>query len=457
MSEAGEHYSVIRRETVRRERRLPLSGEILVAEGERVGPDSLVARTEFIPGDPYVVDLKSEMRLPRISHGEMQRSLQVAAGQRVTVGETLARVKKGIFGASRTVQSPVSGVVEYVSAVHGRILIREDAQSADPVVVVNVAKQLDVWPAMVRMYMEYREGQEVKQGAVIAASPGTGGMIYAYAPAAGTVQRIDVHNGLVYIVRPVQVTRLTAHVSGTVEEILGDEGVVIGGPSVVINGVFGVGDETFGELLVLGEAGRPLRPDDLDGRVTDRVVALAGPADEAVLSRAEELGARGVIVGGLDELALVSFMKAELGAGMTGEEDIAMTIILTEGFGRLSLPDEILEVLRLYEGAMLSINGRTQVRAGAQRPEVLIPVPADPGDSFSEVSIAEGEPQPGQLVRVITSPYFGAYGEVEEVLTLSERYETEAELPSLRVLLRDGRRAVIPIPNVEIVAGRSPT
>ncbi len=451
----GEHYSVIRRETVRRERRLPLPGEILVAEGDRVSPDTLVARTEFIPGDPYVVDLKSEMGRPRISRSDMQRSLQVAVGQRVTKGDILARMKKGILGGSTTVQSPVGGVVEYVSAVHGRILIREDAQSADPVLVVNVARQLDVWPAMVRMYMEYREGQEVKQGAVLAASPGAAGMVYAYAPAAGTIQRVDAHNGLVYIVRPMQVTRLAAHITGTVEKILGDEGVVIRGPSVVLNGVFGVGAEAFGELLVLGDADRVIRPEDVDAQVADRVVALAGIADEAVLSRAEEYGARGIIVGGLDELDLVHFMKAELGAGMTGEEDLSMTIILTEGFGRLSLPREIVAVLRLYEGVMLSINGRTQVRAGAQRPEVLIPVPVDGGESFSEVSIAEGEPQPGQLVRIITSPYFGAYGEVEEVLTLSQRYETEAELPSIRVLLRDGRRAVVPVVNVEIVAGKS--
>ena len=451
----GEHYAVMRQETVRRERRLPLPGEILVAEGDRVDPDTLVARTEFIPGDPYVVDLKSEMGVPRISHSDMQESLQVAVGQRVTRGDVLARRKKGLFGASTTVQSPVGGVVEYVSAVHGRILIREDAQSADPVVVVNVARQLDVWPAMVRMYMEYREGQEVRQGAVLAASPGTAGMVYAYAPAAGTIQRVDAHNGLVYIVRPVQVTRLTAHISGVVEKILGDEGVVIRGPSVVLNGVFGVGAEASGELLVLGDADRVMRPGDVDARVADRVVALAGIADEAVLSRVEECGARGIIVGGLDELDLVRFMKAELGAGMTGEEDLSLTIILTEGFGRLSLPAEIVSVLRLHEGVMVSINGRTQVRAGAQRPEVLIPVPIDAGESFSEVSIAEGEPQLGQLVRIITSPFFGAYGEVEEVLTLGHRYETEAELPSIRVLLRDGRRAVVPVANVEIVAGKS--
>ncbi|MFO8060842.1 MAG: hypothetical protein R6U70_09365 [Bacillota bacterium] len=448
---------MVRREIVRRERRLPLPGEILVEEGERVAPDTVVARTEFIPGDPYVVDLKSELGLPRISRGDMEGSLRVKVGQRVTEGETLARLRGGILGASRTVSSPVKGIVEYVSAVHGRILIREDAQSADPVVVVNVARQLDVWPAMVRMYMEYREGQEVSQGAIIAASPGTRGMVYAYAPAAGTIQRIDAHNGLVYIVRPVQVTRLTAHISGTVEEIRGDEAVVISGPSVVINGVFGLGAEAHGELLVLGEPGRPVRPEDLDERAAGRVVALAGFADEAVLARAEECGAAGLITGGLDEMDLVSFMRAELGAGITGEEDISLTIILTEGFGRLSLPGEILSVLRGCEGAMLSVNGRTQVRAGAQRPEVLIPIPDRGREPLTEISITEEDPQPGQRVRVITSPHFGAYGEVEEVLALSHRYETEAELPSLRVLLASGRRAVVPLSNVEVVGGRSST
>ncbi len=451
-----DRYSVIRWERIRRERRLPMAGDILVEQGEKVSPDTVVARSEFIPGDPYVIDLKSELKIKNVPIEQMQKVIQVKMGERIREGDPVARISGGIFGGSQVAESPVSGVVEYISAVHGRLLVREDAQSADPVVVVNVARQLDIWPAMLRMYMEYREGQEVKQGAILAASPGAGGMDYAYAPASGTIQRVDIHNGLVYIVRPQQVSSLTAYVSGEVEEIIGEEGVVIRGTGIIINGVFGIGGETHGELRIVDTGDRAVAPEDIEAAFGDKVLVIPGIVDDKVLIRADELGVRGLVVGGVDEMDLVQLLNAELGAGITGEEDIGLTVILTEGFGRLPLSDDIFSAIEPYDGRMVSMNGRTQVRAGAQRPEILIPADEAPADiGRSAFSIADGEPRPGQLVRIISKPYLGAYGDVEEVIPISVRYETETELASVRVRLRDGERVVVPVANVEVLAGES--
>ncbi len=454
---ALQEYSIVRLELVRRERRLPLPGEVLVEKGEQVEPDIIVAQTEYIPGDPYVVDLRSDMGLKRFDLDQMRESIEVEPGQRVAKGQRLANLSTGLFSRSRTAESPVDGVVEYVSAVHARILIREEPQSAEPVVVVNVARHLDVWPAMVRMYLRYREGQKVEQGAILAASPGSGGMDYAYAPATGTIERVDVHNGLVYIVRPQQVTRVTAYISGEVVEIIPDEGVVVQGQGLVINGVFGLGRENYGELLILGEAGERVSADNLGDEVAGRIVAVPGPVDADVFLRAEELGARGLIVGGADEMDLVEYLGEEVVSGITGDEPIDMTVILTEGFGRVLMSPEVFEVLRNNEGSLVSVNGRTQVRAGAQRPEIVIPASAEDGrDVRAGVGAEEADPQPGQLVRIITTPHFGAFGEIVEVFPTGKRYETEAELPSVRVRLRDGKDTVIPIMNVEFFSGPVP-
>src|SRR5438876_10002184 len=45
---------------VRRERRLPLKGEVRVARGERVEADTVVARTE-LPGNVHTVNLASRL------------------------------------------------------------------------------------------------------------------------------------------------------------------------------------------------------------------------------------------------------------------------------------------------------------------------------------------------------------------------------------------------------------
>ncbi len=450
---ALQEYSIVRQETLYRERRLPLPGEILVQEGDRVEPGTVVARTEFVPGDPYVVDLRSDMGLRRFDLEQMRQAIEVEPGQRVHKGERLASLSTGLLSRAKTADSPVDGIVEYVSAVHARILIREEPQSAEPVVVVNVARHLDVWPAMVRMYLRYREGQRVEQGAILAASPGSGGMDYAYAPATGTIERVDVHNGLVYIVRPQQVTRVTAYLSGEVVDIIADEGVVVRGEGLVIKGVFGLGGENYGELMVLGETGHPVTAEDLDDEIGGRVLAIAGPIGEDVLHRADQLGARGLIAGGVDEMDLVSYLGREIGMGITGEEPIDMTVILTEGFGRLLMSPEVFGVLRDNQGQVVSLNGRTQVRAGAQRPEVIIPASPGEGEYVAEREVVEAQPQPGQLVRIVTAPHFGSFGEVLEVLTEGREYETEARLLSVRVRLRDGEETVVPIVNVELVSG----
>ncbi len=443
-------FSLVSDRMLRRDRILPLPGEIMVEEGERVSPDTVVAQTEFIPGDPYIIDLKSELGTGSMSIEQARETIVVKVGQRVAEGEVVARSDGGLLSRRREASAPVEGVVEYISVSQGRILIREDAQSADPVVVVNVARQLDVWPAMVRMYMRFNEGAEVQQGAVLAASPGVGGMDYAYAPTSGTIERIDAHNGLVYIVRPMQETRLTAYIPGTVEKIIDDSGVTIAGPCKVISGVFGVGGENFGEIIVLGQPGDEFDAQLLGDEVTGRVVVVPGHADGTALARAEELGATGFVTGGLHQIELVDFLGSEISAGFTGEEDIGMTVIITEGFGRLSMSNHLLRILQHFEGQMVSINGRTQVRAGAQRPEMVIPLESLPEDAQREsVKVIEGDPKPGQTVRIISEPYFGQFGTIEEVLPISERYETGAELPSVRISLSDGRKIVVPIANVE--------
>jgi len=267
---------------------------------------------------------------------------------------------------------------------------------------------------------------------------------------------VDIHNGLVYIVRPQQVSSLTAYVSGEVEEIIGEEGVVIRGTGIIINGVFGIGGETHGELRIVDTGDRAVAAEDIEASFGDKVLVIPGIVDDKVLIRADELGVRGLVVGGVDEMDLVQLLNAELGAGITGEEDIGLTVILTEGFGRLPLSDDIFSAIEPYDGRMVSMNGRTQVRAGAQRPEILIPADEAPADiGRSAFSIADGEPRPGQLVRIISKPYLGAYGDVEEVIPISVRYETETELASVRVRLRDGERVVVPVANVEVLAGES--
>lgn len=108
---------------LRRERRLPLRGQVLLAVGDEVEPGSVVARTE-LPGIVHSVNLASKLGVdPSRAGGALVHPL----GTRVSRGEVVAR-SKSLFGIfESTVESPVDGVLESVSATTGQMLVREPA------------------------------------------------------------------------------------------------------------------------------------------------------------------------------------------------------------------------------------------------------------------------------------------------------------------------------------------
>lgn len=106
---------------IRKTRRLPLKGTVLVQEGQPVTPDTVVARAE-IPGIMQTVRVAEQLG---VQPDELPRFLKVKVGDQVQQGTLLAE-SRGLFGLFRTeVKSPIEGTVELISEVSGHIGIRE--------------------------------------------------------------------------------------------------------------------------------------------------------------------------------------------------------------------------------------------------------------------------------------------------------------------------------------------
>ena len=114
---------VTARTVVRRVRRLPLKGRVLVQLGDPVGPHDIVARTE-LPGNVQTVNLASRLGL---DPGRVLQALRRPVGSDVRSGELLAETK-GLFGMGRRcVDAPADGFVESVSEITGQLVLREPA------------------------------------------------------------------------------------------------------------------------------------------------------------------------------------------------------------------------------------------------------------------------------------------------------------------------------------------
>src|SRR4051794_28617464 len=89
---------------VRKERLLPVAGDVLVRTGTRVEPDDIVA-SALVPQPPVIVDLA---RLLDETPARTAKLLARQPGQDVEAGDVLAS-RRGLFSMAGQVKSPVSG------------------------------------------------------------------------------------------------------------------------------------------------------------------------------------------------------------------------------------------------------------------------------------------------------------------------------------------------------------
>jgi len=361
---------VTERAVIRKTRRLPILGEVLVEKGQAVSPNTPVARTD-IPGNPQTVNVANILAVEPEDIGEFMKKKE---GDPVKKGEVLAEYRSffGLF--KHSVESPVDGVVEMISTITGQVTLREP---------------------------------------------------------------------------PIPV-EIDAYIDGTVEEVLPREGVIVRTEGAFIQGIFGVGGETQGVIRVTVQ-----KPDDVleESAISadDRGKILIGGSlvTGAAIKKAAQVGAKGIVAGGIIDTDLIAYLGRDIGVAITGHEDVPVTVIITEGFGKMRMADRTFNLLRNLNGYTASINGATQIRAGVMRPEIIVPG-YQPKEKAQEQDLSQGL-VPGTPIRIIREPYFGRLAEVVDLPPELQVIETEAKVRILRAKLEDGTIVTIPRANVEII------
>ena len=157
------------------------------------------------------------------------------------------------------------------------------------------------------------------------------------------------------------------------------------------------------------------------------------------------------MVASIVDTELIDYLGHDIGVAITGQEDIPTTLILTEGFGSISMARRTFDLLKSLQGRKVSINGATQIRAGVIRPEIIAPLEVRPEDAQT----ASGGQilDVGSSIRVIRAPYFGALGKVSKLPAEPAEVESGAVVRVLEAELDDGRTVCVPRANVEIIEG----
>jgi len=327
---------------------------------------------------------------------------------------------------------------------------------------VNVVNRLAILPGDLRKNMLKKEGESVQKDEPIAETRPFIKMFKSIclSPITGIIESISDITGQVLLREPPKPVQINAYVDGMVVETIEKEGVVIETYATFIQGIFGIGGETTGELqIVVDSPDDVVKPEDLNETHKGKIIVCGSIIYYDAIKRALEVGVKGIVAGGLRDKDINELLGYDLGVAITGSEDINITLIITEGFGQIRMAQKTFDILKHREGSMASINGATQIRAGVVRPEIIIPYGREYPDKASETT-GESESSPneesggistGDLIRIIRNPHFGKIGKVKALPSELRTIETEAKARVLEVEFSDGQTAVIPRANVEAI------
>ncbi|MXZ00800.1 hypothetical protein F4Y93_09210 [Candidatus Poribacteria bacterium] len=324
--------------------------------------------------------------------------------------------------------------------------------------LLNVANLLSVPPEEVAEHILKSVGEAVSEDEVIATTKGLFGLFksQALSPIDGTIESVSDVTGQVILREPPIPVEVKAYTDGTVTEVLANEGVTVETYGTYIQGIFGIGGETIGNLTVVAASSSDvLTAEQIQSGHRGNILVGGSLVTTDAIQKAIQNGVKGIIAGGIDDADLRELLGYELGVAITGSEEIGITLVITEGFGSIAMAEQTFTLLKARAGMQTSINGATQIRAGVVRPEILIPFVPDAEGTASDTVDGEKEGilEVGRSVRIIREPYFGRLGRVTELPVELQNLETEAHVRVLRVELENGEQTTLPRANVETIEG----
>jgi len=112
---------------VRKLRRLPIAGQVLLENGVEVRAEDVVARAE-LPGNIAAVNVMNQLG---VGAAEIRGFLLKEEGDSVNMGEVIAETRPFIRLFRSTVESPIAGTVETISDITGQVIMRAPPRPVD--------------------------------------------------------------------------------------------------------------------------------------------------------------------------------------------------------------------------------------------------------------------------------------------------------------------------------------
>lgn len=410
---------------ISRKRLLPYHGTVKVEVGDFVQATDVVAELDYVPGALSKIQATRQLDIqPTALSAHMQR----AVGDKVEQDDLLA--SSVLFGEPRQVRSTTSGYIGLVSNSLGTIYVRQPVPvGSDQPVHINLLEELGVSKVGLIGAVRVRPPMMVTPGQVLAMTPGIKARILL-SPVYGRVESIS--DGVITIMPTHARTRLQAYLSGQVQQVIPHQGIVVQAYAHVISGVYGVGGESGGEIFVAAEPNEELKASAVSTNWRGKIVVAGRTVSLELLQAATEVGCAGVVVAHLSSAALAKYVGTNSRPGMAGEDELLMPVMLTERFSPTAMRHSVWQELASLQGRHASMSGRTHIRAGLLRPEVVVCETVWP-TNLPQVESTSGTVRVGDLVRILRGTNLDQIGRIIELPAGRQPIATGARLRVAKV------------------------
>src|SRR5580692_1321957 len=350
---------------------------------------------------------------------------------------------------------PIAGNVLVKSGDHvdAEQVVAETFMPGD-VTPLNLSNILSLAPAEVKGCLLKVEGDRVEPGEVLARTKGIFGLFKNEyrTKVGGILESASAITGQVILRgKPIPV-QVRAYLTGTVIEVVPNEGVVVEADVSLIQGIFGVGGEAYGPIaMACRDPSERLDAGQITPEHKGKIVIGGGRMTGDAIHQAVKVGAAALVSGGIDDQDLKDILGYDLGVAVTGSERIGLTLIVTEGFGEIAMAVRTFRLLASRNRAPAAVNGATQIRAGVLRPEIAIPIQHAGAAAARDEATIDSTLKVGAHVRIIRDPHFGVIGKVWALPHELRTLESGSKARVLEVAVDGAPRILVPRANVELI------
>lgn len=303
---------------------------------------------------------------------------------------------------------------------------------------IDAAEVLNVKPKELKKLLTKTIGSYVNKGESLGGKKGTLGVgkKNLISPVDGIMTALDETTGIITLEYMPEEVRVVSGVNGTVTNIDPEAPeITIQTKVLEVKGALGLGKRREGGIHIVGQPDLPLSEKQIDPTWENKIIVGGSLLTKQVLYHCVALKVQGIVTGGMHWEEFSSLV------GSRGRfEDIGISIVLTEGYGNLSMAPGLFKKLQTYEGKFSFIWGGSS--------KLIIPDVAEaptPGHALEFISLAEG-----QRVRLLTLDHHGELGVISQ-LNEGTVLDNEIKTDTAVITLNNGETLVLPTTSIEVI------